>query len=911
VAVDRNNFKTCDQSSFCKRQRAVAEGSSQYSVVLETVSQSPDAGVVVDVRNDANNVTFLLQLMPLEGGMLRLLMDEKNPLYPRFKEPYAVLEGNLKVDKTFAATKSGEVIQVVFGAVRAELRARPLQLSVFRDDRLLMTVNARGLLAYEHYRKRHQHPEPVEAVEGGEEGEAPPPPPEGEPEEPGMWEESFKGHTDSKPRGPASVGVDVAFVGAKHVYGIPEHADDFALKDTAGGDPYRLYNLDVFEYELRNPMALYASVPFMVAHSEAATAGLFWHSAAETWVDVQHLPSSDVVSSIAGFFSSSDPPPSSVSSHWMSESGIIDAFLLTGPGPMEVFQQYATVTGTTPLPPMFALAYHQCRWNYNDEADVKAVHEGFDAHDIPMDVMWLDIEHTDGKRYFTWDSRKFPHPEEMTNALSAKGRKLVTIVDPHIKRDPNYWFYEQNQRADHFIKTKDGVEFDGWCWPGSSSYLDMTNPKAREMYIQAFALDTYKGSTLDTFTWNDMNEPSVFNGPEVTLQKDTQHPGLGVEHREVHNAVAMLFHASTYEGQLRRSEGQLRPFVLTRGAFAGSQRTTAIWTGDNKADWDHLKISIPMLLSLSVSGLTHAGADIGGFFGNPGAELMVRWYQAAAYTPFMRSHAHLDSKRREPWLFDRQSTAHMRRAIRDHYRILPLWYTLFWEAETTGAPPMRPLWAEYPADPATFTLEGQYLIGAALLVAPVLEEGATSVQVYFPAGRWYDTTDNTLVTGPLSATVQAPIDKTPVFQRGGAIIARKERVRRSSPLMRHDPLTLLVALSEAGTAEGTLYDDDQRSMDYRKGVYHYMKLSFADSTLRCAHQHASSFSTRVWLERVVVLGLSRQPKYVTLTHKDGQTQSLEGKFSPATGSHASRLILRKPGVGMGADWSIKLHYDSA
>lgn len=928
-AVDRNNFKTCQQSSFCRRHRAVAPDNSPYTALLDTLTLSPEAGVSVSVRNDRNNVLFTFHLVPLKDATLRLLMDEKTPLHPRFKEPFAVLEGNLKVDK-FEVQRSETGFSLVFGQVRAELQAKPLLLNIFRDDKLVVALNAKGLLKYEHYRNKPQN-QPAGAEEGAAlgEGEVEPVlaeqvlseqaveggPVDEEPDQDGLWEETFKGHTDSKPKGPASVGMDIAFLNSRHVYGIPEHADSFSLKDTASGDPYRLYNLDVFEYELDNPMALYASIPVMLSHSAQGSAGVFWHNAAETWVDVKHLPNTDVVSSITGFFSGSGSKGSAepqVTTQWMSESGIIDLFVMMGPTPMDVFRQYAVITGTTNLPPLFSVAYHQCRWNYNDQQDVQDVNHNFDKYDIPMDVMWLDIEHTDGKRYFTWDEHKFPDPVAMTQDLTGRGRKLVTIVDPHIKRDTNYFFYKENHDLDHYIKTKDGTaEFDGWCWPGSSSYLDMTNPNARKHYMETFRLDRYKGSTLDTFTWNDMNEPSVFNGPEVTMQKDCLHPGLGVEHREVHNVNGMLFHASTYEGHHLRSDYKLRPFVLTRAAFAGSQRSSAIWTGDNTAEWGHLKISVPMLLSLSVTGLTHSGADIGGFFGNPDPALLARWYQAAAYTPFMRAHAHLDSKRREPWLFDRHTLAVIRRAIRDRYRLLPLWYTLFYENERTGAPPMRPVWAEFPTDESTFDLEHEYMVGRSLLVAPVLDAGASSVSVYFPSGVWYDTQDNSVYQGPDTQTITAPPEKIPVYQRGGSIIARKERVRRSSALMRNDPYTLVVAIGEQGAAHGRLYLDDEHSMAYRQGQYLYLEFAYSGSQLSGRVLEPAAAETRYkpqsWLERVVIVGLTKQPTKITMVTKEGGTVSLEGSFSAASGRTSSRLIIRKPDINIAEPFTISLH----
>uniref|UniRef100_A0A1I7X0U3 Gal_mutarotas_2 domain-containing protein n=1 Tax=Heterorhabditis bacteriophora TaxID=37862 RepID=A0A1I7X0U3_HETBA len=390
--------------------------------------------------------------------------------------------------------------------------------------------------------------------------------------------------------------------------------------------------------------------------------------------------------------------------HFISETGIIDVFFFTGPTPQDVQKQYSRTTGVTPLPPLFSLGYHQCRWNYNDEQDVAQVYytvinAGFDKYDIPMDAIWLDIEHTDGKKYFTWDQNKFVHPKEMIEGVASKGRKMVTIIDPHIKKDSNYAVYKDAKDQGLFVKRADGVtDFEGHCWPGASEYLDFLNPETRKYWAAQFIFDRYIGSTPDLFTWNDMNEPSVFSGPEVTMDKDALHFG-GIEHREVRVTVVLaLFLCNRIISYL----------VILRSAFIGSQRTTALWTGDNTAEWSHLAITVPMLLSLSISGLPfvgwfctirlqlfkfylcsmyNLGADVGGFFGNPDEQLLIRWYQAGAFQPFFRkyhvfttrSHSHIDTRRREPWLFSEATRLAIREAIRRRYALLPYWlgYIIF------------------------------------------------------------------------------------------------------------------------------------------------------------------------------------------------------------------------------------------
>ncbi len=393
----------------------------------------------------------------------------------------------------------------------------------------------------------------------------------------GMWEESFSSHHDSKPYGPTSVGGDIVFPASSHIYGLPEHASSTILKSTTGGDdshykePYRLYNLDVFEYELDETMALYGEVPLIVSQSvESGSVGVFWFNPSETFVDVQykHNKKKDEEDATAGSTSSSTS--SSTHTHWISESGVIDLFLLPGPDPHTLYGQYARLTGRVSLPPMFSLGYHQCRWNYRDEEDVYAVHSKFEQLDYPYDVLWLDIEHTDGKRYFTWDQHAFPHPVEMQKKLDGEGRKMVTIVDPHMKRDGGYYIHKEATEKGLYIKDKTGEkDYDGWCWPGSSSYLDFTSEVVRNWWADQFAYGRYKGSTPSLYTWNDMNEPSVFNGPEVSMQKDLRNLE-GVEHREWHNLYGILFQRATAEGLVKRNEGEnVRPFVLSRSFFAG------------------------------------------------------------------------------------------------------------------------------------------------------------------------------------------------------------------------------------------------------------------------------------------------------------------------------------------------------
>lgn len=426
-------------------------------------------------------------------------------------------------------------------------------------------------------------------------------------------------------------------------------------------------------------------------------------------------------------------------------------------------------------------------------------------------------------------------------------------------------------------------------------------------------LDKFTTVTEDVAIWNDMNEPSVFNGPEVTMPKDCIHQtSMGTyEHRVVHNEYAHMQLISTFDGLTRRSNGQLRPFILTRGHFAGSQRYAAMWTGDNFADWKHLEFSIKMCLSEAVGGFSFCGSDVGGFFGNPEPELFERWYQAGAFQPFYRAHSHIDTRRREPWLMPESTKLIAREAIRKRYTYLPLWYTLFYEHEKFGYPVMRPLLAHYPRDTEAYAIDNEYMLGEHLLVRPVTEPSAKSVDVYFPRNSasgssdlWYDIDDLRVYDTPGYITIPVDSHKIPVYQRGGSIVPRKMRVRRSSPLMKNDPYTFVVCLDKNKEATGTVYSDDEKSYEYRSGNYIYAKLEFNNMTLKYKFVDPNAtFDTLAWIERIVVAGLDRTPSTAILT-----TGTKRSPLEIITDSSTNSFTIRKPTVSISEPWEITFEF---
>lgn len=855
-AVDRNNFKKCADSSFCKRLRGVQPNEEQYVADVNSLRADNNGGVTMTVRNTITNVNLLLTVQGLNNNVARVTIDHPDSIHPRYRVQNVVNEAALTPSKFTVKQQTAEAYVVEFGNGNIiAISHAPFRVDFLQQTDLLLSINSHALLHFEHHREK---------AEGDEDG---------------LWEETFKTHKDTKPKGPSAIGVDISFPGVENVYGIPEHATALSLKPTKNPgedrDPYRLYNLDVFEYELDETMALYGSIPLMLAHNTHHSVGVFFHNSAEMWIDVSITNTAKgmqgLMRSIKSLFGKSDEEKVQTDTHWMAESGIIDLFVFFGPKPADVLNQYSLITGRPYLPPLFSIAYHQCRWNYNDEDDVAMVDGKFDDYDIPYDVLWLDIEHTDGKRYFTWDATKFPTPASMQEKIATRGRKMVTIIDPHIKRTGDYYIHTEAEKLDFYIKNKDNGHYDGWCWPGSSSWLDFLNPAIQSWWSDQLSLDNYKGSTPSLYVWNDMNEPSVFNGPEVTMHKDAKHfdGKTNIEHRDVHNQYGMWQHAATAEGIKRRSGGVERPFVLSRAFFAGTQKYGAIWTGDNKADWAHLEASVPMLLSIGLAGLPFSGADVGGFFGNPEAELQTRWYQAGAYQPFFRGHAHLDSKRREPYLLDEIDRNIVRDAIRARYALLPFWYTLYYEASQTGTPVMRPLWYEYSSDAHTFKLDDVYLVGKDLLVRPVVKQGQTSVDVYFPGTQpWYDVETYSKHVGPGTKHIAAPMRKIPVFQRGGSIIPRKMRIRRSSALAVHDPFTLTAALDSHDTATGHLYIDDYHTHEFTKGRFQLFRFDikkdgYAHIFTATLESNSGTHTTQEWIEKIQIVGFSGVPKSVT------------------------------------------------
>ncbi|KAI5461534.1 glycosyl hydrolases family 31-domain-containing protein [Mariannaea sp. PMI_226] len=934
AAVKEHDFKKCSQSGFCNRNRAYADNAisqgsnwvSPYNIVPDSTSFSNgqlQAMIVKTVNEQGETVNLPLTISFLQSGTARVTLDEEKRRNkdivlrdnsPVRKERYNeadswVLVGGLELDKDAKVSfQDGSQLNIKYGPdskYEAVIKFSPFEVDFMRDGASHVKFNSRGMLNMEHWRPK---------IERGDNEEVPE-------EEKTWWEETFGGNTDTKPRGPESIALDIEFPGYEHVFGLPEHTGPLSLRQTRGGDgnfdePYRMYNTDVFEYILDSPMTLYGSIPFMQAHRKDSSVGVFWLNVAETWVDITKGKSAGNPLSLGS------GQKMNTYTHWISEAGILDVFVLMGPTPADLTKTYGELTGYTAMPQEFAIGYHQCRWNYISDDDVKDVDRKMDKDRIPYDVIWLDLEYTDDRKYFTWEPHSFSDPIGMGQQLADHGRNLVVLIDPHIKNLDTYSVHKGLISQDLAVHNKEDKTYEGWCWPGSSNWIDCFNPKAIEFWKTLFKYDSFKGTLENTFIWNDMNEPSVFNGPETTMPKDNIHFG-NWEHRDVHNLNGLTFQNATFQAMLSRKKGELRrPFVLTRSFYSGSQRLGAMWTGDNQAEWSHLAESIPMVMNQGISGFPFAGADVGGFFGNPDKDLQARWYQAGAFYPFFRAHAHIDSRRREPYLLGEPYTQIVTAALRLRYSLLPAWYTAFFEANRAGYPIIRPMFWTHPSEEAGFPIHDQFFLGSTgILVKPVVEKDKFSADIWIPDGEvYYDyfTYDTQKTQKGKHLTVQAPLDRIPMLMRGGHIIPRRDIPRRSSAMMRFDDYTLVVSVSKAGTAGGDLYIDDGDSFDYEQGQYIHRRFSLHNNVLASVDtegRDTQSIKAGQWLkamedvhvDKIILVGApaSWNQKEVQV-ESEGQTWSAKVQYHAAKGGRAAFATVGRVGVKIGADWSIKL-----
>lgn len=489
------------------------------------------------------------------------------------------------------------------------------------------------------------------------------------------------------------------------------------------------------------------------------------------------------------------------------EKGELDYYFMPGNDMAEVVGLYTSMTGTTPLYQRWIYGSHQSRWGYYTQDEVLDIADKFRELDIPCDVIHMDIDYMNGYRVFTFDDNKFPDVKGLSEKLADRGVKLISIIDPGVKKDEDYFMYKEGMEMDAFAHDTDGSVYENAVWPGTSVFPDFTKQSVRSWWGDKTKILLENGISG---IWNDMNEPASFNGP---LPDDVQFE-YGA-HEKVHNIYGHFMAKATYEG-LAKNDGGKRPFVLTRAAYAGSQKYCGGWTGDNHSIWAHIALSLEQVCNLSVSGLAMCGSDIGGFGSDTTPELLVRFYEAAVFVPFFRNHSAMGTRRQEPWQFDETTIDAVRKTVKLRYRFIPYIYDLAHECEKTGAPIVRPLVYEYPADKNVRNISDEYMLGSFVLVAPVIAPGKEAREVYLPDGDWYDYYTGEKYSGGRYILADAPLDKVPVFIKAGAIIPVADGEIRSTEDITEDKISIL---TYPGKGSFVHYQDDNETFAYRDGTY--------------------------------------------------------------------------------------------
>jgi alpha-glucosidase len=494
-----------------------------------------------------------------------------------------------------------------------------------------------------------------------------------------------------------------------------------------------------------------------------------------------------------------------------SDAGEMNYYFIGGNSVSRIIENYTFLTGKTPIPPIWALGFQQSRWSYYPDKEVLDLGRTFRDKKIPIDLLYLDIHYMDAYKIFTWHPQRFSRPSAMIKELKDIGIRTAVIVDPGIKVEKGYPAFEDGLKQNMFIKYPDGTNYTAQVWPGWCNFPDFTKPAARKWWGEKFS--DYVNTGVEGF-WNDMNEIASWGGGKTSSIVRFDWEGKGASYRQGKNVYGMLMARSTYEGTSKMM-GK-RPLILTRAAYAGAQRYTAIWTGDNVASDEHMLLGCRMVNSLGITGMAFSGVDVGGFMGDASEALFSRWLTIGSFTPFFRVHKHYDYKMSEPWSYGPITENISRNYISLRYRMLPYIYSAFYEANKTGMPVSRTLAIENTFDSVCwhYTYQNQYMFGPSLLVAPV-ESTKEATRVYLPKGTWFDFFTGKQYEGEQEILVDCPLDKLPVFAKGGSFIPLQTLIQSTSEKC-SDTLFLHVYFGN-DPSEYIYYEDDGLTYNYEKG----------------------------------------------------------------------------------------------
>ena len=528
-------------------------------------------------------------------------------------------------------------------------------------------------------------------------------------------------------------------------------------------------------------------------------------------------------------------------------------------------QQFTALVGRTPLPPLWSLGYQQSRYSYYPEARAREIVQTLRDKKIPVDVIYFDIDYQNGNAPFTVNREYFPHFEKMIADFRAQGVRTVLITDLHIKKDPNHGYapYDSGIKNDVFVKNHDGSLYVGKVWPEDSVFPDFTLSRVRDWWGGLYK--NFVDMGVAGF-WNDMNEPATFQTLSKTMPLDNLHrldDGTTLDHRAIHNVFGMQNVRATQDGLLKLKPDE-RPFVLTRAAYAGTERYAATWTGDNSATWNHLGMSVPQIMNLGLSGYDMVGADVGGFAGSPPADLLTRWYELGVFYPMYRDHAAKGTADHEPWASGPEQEAIRKRYIELRYKLLPYIYTSMEETSRTGVPLMEPIFLEYPEAQNLYGEDHEFLFGRDFLVAPVVTEKVDALDVHLPPGDWYDFWSGEKHSSKDAISLHPALSETPLYVRAGAIIPMQPVVQSTNEKP-DGPLELRVYAGN--DCRGTLYQDDGHTFAYQRGDF--LRVNFTCKVSASEFTVSSSFEKNAYQPwwsstQLKVYGASVEPKEVRI-----------------------------------------------
>ncbi|MCX0353304.1 glycoside hydrolase family 31 protein [Clostridium perfringens] len=581
-------------------------------------------------------------------------------------------------------------------------------------------------------------------------------------------------------------------------YGLGEKGGDLNKK----GCYTENFNTDDPETD-DDSITYYKTIPFYVALKEEATYGIFFDNSFRSYFDMGKEMGDRIFFGAIG--------------------GQIQYYFIPGENIKEVVKNYTALTGRMEMPPLWSLGYQQCRFSYFSQEEVRELVKTFEEKDIPLDVVYLDIDYMDGFRVMTFKTPNFDDAAGLIGDLKEKGIRTITIIDPGVKVDEEYDVFKRGKEGNHFTKKLDGEMFIGAVWPGDSAFPDFSNKDCREWWKSE--LKKFISEHGMDGIWNDMNEPCVFNNDHKTMLESCLHNSDNgvIEHKEFHNRYGFEMSRCSKEAQEELHPNE-RGFSMTRATYAGGQRYSSVWTGDNMSLWSQMRMSISMNANLGISGFSFVGNDVSGFGLDSSEELFIRWMEMGTFIPIFRNHSNMYTRRQEPWAFGPRAEKIAKKSIELRYELLPYIYDLYYISHKEGLPIFRPMIMEYEKDMNLLNIREQFMLGENMIVAPVLYEGERSKTVYLPKGIWFNYFTMEKLQGGKWYKLPCELDEILVFVKEGAIIPTYNKKFRN---VKERPKNILLKVF-GENAKGFHYNDDGHTMEYLEGKYTYMDIKVVD-----------------------------------------------------------------------------------